>query len=568
MKTVITILLVILLATPVLAASTCDNNKEKASKLYVEAGDLVDEGNSYYKQYFDALNELPQGAGPALKFLNLAIEKARATKDKLLLGQRYIEKAQGACYDTDLLVANVIAETIGSAIKDVNKKLSTREVNDRSLVWTDYYVFEKYERLRVFIREKKTNAAIYWIENGNVDLNYRPESLDPLLIIAAKDGAVDIVKSLLAHGADIDIAKDDYTALEIAGIRGDYAMFSYLFNKKASPFLLKGFKQKPLYRQCNFVDMVSLSASGENMVGKLNLVNEHDQILAFLNKQGMAQVCSRVVATVNGNEVKQGDVNLVFAATVLPQFQAENPGQEVPVKFKQEAQGEILDHIITLEVLNQAATQANISPDKRLAQQQLSKVAWQLPPGLYSGHEKQIIDYLTREIVAQQLINKEVMPNIQITEQELRQFYDNNQDNFSTPDQVRVLNLLTKTREQAEQILVLAKQQGSDFAELARKYSTGSAAKQGGDLGFFARGKMVKSFEDEAFSLKQGEISSIVQTEFGFHIIKLVDRKKGGVTPFVEVKDRLEQWMRSQGGGEAVKKWIDELRAQATIVIK
>jgi len=566
MKTLLTILLVILLVTPAFASSTCDINTEKASNLSVEGGELSEEGSSYYNQYLDALDGTPQDIKSALKLLNSAIVKARAAKDKYIESNYFIEKAQQSCSGIDLSIANAVALHIQSAIESVNKELSPREVNDDSLIWTNQYVFEKYQCLSNFIHANKTNAAIYWIENGNINLNYRSETEDPLLIIAAKNGALDIVKSLVIHGADIDISENDYTALEIAGIRGDFAMFRYLFNKKASPFLLKGFKRNSLYNQCNFADLVNISANSGTMGGELTMSNEHNLILAFLKNQGLVPVFSQVVATVNGQKIKKSDVNFVFVATVLPKFQAQNPGQEMPAELKNKIKNEIIGHLINQELLVQAADRAQIEPDKNLVQQQLSRMLNRLPHALYEHNKEQIIDYMTRENMTQEVINKEVISKIQIPEQKLRQYYDEHQDEFAQPERVRVLNILTQTRKQAEEVRALAKKPDSDFSELARKYSTGPSAKKGGDLGYFVRGVMVQPFDEGVFSLKTGEISPIIQTNFGYHIVKMIDKKSAGAVPFIEVKDRLEDWVKSQDSGEKVEKWINSLRDKATIV--
>jgi peptidyl-prolyl cis-trans isomerase D len=119
-----------------------------------------------------------------------------------------------------------------------------------------------------------------------------------------------------------------------------------------------------------------------------------------------------------------------------------------------------------------------------------------------------------------------------IPDEELESFYRQNFSRFSIPEQRSARHILIKTSEEdtedilaekrimAEQVLELAKS-GEDFAELAKQYSEGPTGPKGGDLGSFSRGRMVKPFDDAAFSLNEGEISDIVETQFGFHIIKL-----------------------------------------------
>ena len=110
------------------------------------------------------------------------------------------------------------------------------------------------------------------------------------------------------------------------------------------------------------------------------------------------------------------------------------------------------------------------------------------------------------------------------------------QQQYSTPEQVRASHILLKTegkddaavKKQAEELLAKVKA-GADFAELAKKYSEDEASKaKGGDLDFFRKGQMVPEFDKAAFAMKPGEISDLVKTQFGYHIIKVVDKKAGG----------------------------------------
>ena len=145
---------------------------------------------------------------------------------------------------------------------------------------------------------------------------------------------------------------------------------------------------------------------------------------------------------------------------------------------------------------------------------------------LYRVPEKRKIRFLT--------IDQEAMrAKAVVTGQQIERSYNDNIQQYSTPEQVRASHILLKTegkddavvKKQAEEILAKARA-GSDFAELAKKYSEDEdSAKKGGDLDFFGKGRMVPQFEQKAFSMQPGEISDLVKTQFGYHIIKLVDKK-------------------------------------------
>jgi peptidyl-prolyl cis-trans isomerase D len=154
--------------------------------------------------------------------------------------------------------------------------------------------------------------------------------------------------------------------------------------------------------------------------------------------------------------------------------------------------------------------------------------------------EKRKIRFLLIDIDA--LRAKTVVP-----EADVKRAYDDNIEQYSTPEQIRASHILLKTegkddaavKAKAEDILKQAKA-GADFGELAKKYSEDdSNAKNGGDLDYFGHGKMVPEFDAVAFTLQPGQISDLVKTQFGYHIIKLTDKKPGTTRPFAELRQQL-----------------------------
>jgi peptidyl-prolyl cis-trans isomerase C len=108
---------------------------------------------------------------------------------------------------------------------------------------------------------------------------------------------------------------------------------------------------------------------------------------------------------------------------------------------------------------------------------------------------------------------------------------------------------------------------GEDFAALAKENSADGSASQGGDLGFFPRGRMVPAFDQAAFALKPGEISEVVTSEFGYHIIKLTEKKVGATVPFEEVKPQVLEYLNNQKKQQRVDSFIDEAKKRAKIEV-
>jgi peptidyl-prolyl cis-trans isomerase D len=153
---------------------------------------------------------------------------------------------------------------------------------------------------------------------------------------------------------------------------------------------------------------------------------------------------------------------------------------------------------------------------------------------------------------------QQLRSRVTVTPQDVERHYNNNIEQFSTPEQVKASHVLIKTgegkdeaaaRKIAEEVLAKAKA-GSDFAALAKQYSEDESNKDtGGDLGFFGRGAMVPEFDQAVFALEPGQISDIVKTQFGFHVIKLTEKKPGETRSLDEVRTQLEdqlKWERAQ----------------------
>jgi peptidyl-prolyl cis-trans isomerase C len=163
-----------------------------------------------------------------------------------------------------------------------------------------------------------------------------------------------------------------------------------------------------------------------------------------------------------------------------------------------------------------------------------------------------------------------------ISDEESKTYYDTHPQSFVQPEQVRASHILIKVdadateaqKTEARKKITAIQQKlkkGEDFASLAENYSEDTTSKKGGDLGYFGRGQMVEPFEEAAFSLKPNEISDIVETQYGYHLIKVVDKKPEAKLTYAEVKDRLDQYLKQQKLQSAEKLYIDNLRKNAAV---
>ncbi len=166
-----------------------------------------------------------------------------------------------------------------------------------------------------------------------------------------------------------------------------------------------------------------------------------------------------------------------------------------------------------------------------------------------------------RNILYVRFVPQDYLADVEVTDQEIEEFYQLHQDDYREPKKVHARHILFRISEKAktaeiQEILDRAKKvldlarKGDNFAELARKYSDDSTASKGGDLGYFKSGDMVKPFADSAFSLKKGEISDLVRTRFGVHIIKVEDIKEESVKPLAAVKETVRQSLKEERSRE------------------
>jgi peptidyl-prolyl cis-trans isomerase C len=183
---------------------------------------------------------------------------------------------------------------------------------------------------------------------------------------------------------------------------------------------------------------------------------------------------------------------------------------------------------------------------------------------------------IARLATIRQFVGKEFGSKITIDDSEAKTFYDGNPKLFQKPEQVHARHILIKVKTDANEVdkasarkkIEDIKQRidkGEDFAELARIESQGPSSTRGGDLGFFGKGRMVKPFEDAAFALQANEVSGIVETQFGYHLIQALEHKPAETLAFDKVKDRIKANLRDDQIQKDVKNYVAVLEKEAKI---
>ncbi len=167
-------------------------------------------------------------------------------------------------------------------------------------------------------------------------------------------------------------------------------------------------------------------------------------------------------------------------------------------------------------------------------------------------------------LLIQKLLKREVVDRMAGSREEIEKYFKENQERYVLPEQVRVRQIVTKTEEEATE---LRKQilRGTDFEVLASKHSLGPEATQGGDLGFFSRGRMPPSIEAACFKLKTTQVSQVVASPYGYHLFKLIERRPERKLSIEKAWDKVERDLIAKKTQEAQEEYIRGLRGRASI---
>ena len=171
-----------------------------------------------------------------------------------------------------------------------------------------------------------------------------------------------------------------------------------------------------------------------------------------------------------------------------------------------------------------------------------------------------------KKIMIARLLQDEVGNKTSVSEEEIAEYYGGNQDQFTTPEVLRASHILVLKEDEAKNILVELSN-GRNFEDLARSRSIDPSGKIGGDIGYFTRRQLVPEIEEVCFNMEPGEISGIVRTRFGYHIIKLTERKEPRVKDLSEVHDAIEQALARQKKKKLFTEFVSNLKEKSQITI-
>ena len=305
-----------------------------------------------------------------------------------------------------------------------------------------------------------------------------------------------------------------------------------------------------------------------------------------------AEVVTGIVAvTVNGVDIIESEVQ----ALIKPQLDrmAAQTSQLPPIfieqlkeQMRQEALeamviGLLVDEQVKAAKIVVAEKEVNNHLEAMASQQRLSVEELKILTSARGQSFEQVKQQIQRGLGYQKLMEARWAGKINVTEEDAKKYYSEKPKEFKRPEQVKASHILikpdtaapgtdpeeakAKAKTKAQHLLKQIKE-GADFATLAKANSGCPSAPKGGDLGLFPKGQMVKSFDEAAFKLKVGQVSDIVETQYGYHIIKVTDRRDARVETFEQAKDSIIKRLTQKKQSELANEYIESLKAKAKIV--
>ena len=305
-------------------------------------------------------------------------------------------------------------------------------------------------------------------------------------------------------------------------------------------------------------------------------------------------VIEEIIARVNGAIITRSELQRSREQTIQETKEklGANAGEEVTKREK-----DTLRDLVDQQLLIQKAQDLGLTGDTEMVKR-LDDIRKSMNldsmEALQKAAEAQGVSYedfkrnLKNQIVTQQVIQREVGSHIQILPDEIKKFYEEHQKEFERPETVRLSEILVSTQQpsvdknnpappepqqleaaqkKAEEALA-AIRKGEKFEDVAKKYSEGPSAQQGGDLGEFKRGTMAKELEDRTFAMKPGETTDVIRTRQGFVILKVTEHMPAGVPPLKAVEPNIQEAIYYQRLQPALREYLTKLREQAYIDIK
>lgn len=304
--------------------------------------------------------------------------------------------------------------------------------------------------------------------------------------------------------------------------------------------------------------------------------------IIFCAVSARCEVIDKIAIVVNNEIITQGEIDKMLAP-VYAQYRTRYQGEELLVKLE-EARQKIIAQLIEDKLILSEAKRLNIEADEKAIEARLDDARRRF------GSREKFDEALAEEhitvgvlreryreqMVSRSLIDQKIGSRIVVTPVEVSEYYNAHPDEFVQEEQVKLRNILVKPKKDIDikktveliNMIHARLLEGSDFSSLAKIYSEGPNASEGGLMGFVGKGELLPEIEEVVFNLKEGEISGIIQTSLGYHIFKVEEKRERKVLPLKEVYKEAEEIIFRDKIRESIKDWVESLKKNAYIAFK
>ncbi len=286
---------------------------------------------------------------------------------------------------------------------------------------------------------------------------------------------------------------------------------------------------------------------------------------------------SELVATVNGQPIRKIDLENTIQGFSLEQYR--KTSDQLTKTEQSELRALALEKLLARELIFQEAMAVGIIAEEAAIDAERQKIVANFPSEdeFFSTLEKAGIDAMTYHRMLRQDITVNLMTDEKLTElpepteEQIKEMFADRSEQMNRKGRVRASHILIKIEDEDKAAAMAAIQElkeqsaEADFAELAKSRSACPSATGGGDLGWFRKGDMVKPFEDAAFTQEVGIVGAPVETQFGYHLIKVTDREEDAKLTFAEARPQIVNVLKGEAGGNLIAAWVEELKRRAVI---
>jgi len=415
----------------------------------------------------------------------------------------------------------------------------------------EFYVQDMYSLQEIVVETEEEAKAILKEIKGGADFALLAQGKS-MGLTAKKGGFLGYISTDSAKLFGYNNFEEIASALKVGEV-------SKVIKTEKGYCLLKLLEIKPAYQET----LEKTKGFIERKLTRERRENAYNEWLNNLKEQAQIQI------TFNLDEISEESLSSKPTETVLVSFR----GGEITLeefnkawgdpdnKNKYKTKEKLLENMLKERILVQRAQEIGLEEDENVSSQIKAAIEQ------IRKEEEEKIKISTQQPLIDAATKVEIYDKVKLSEEEIEEYYKENKEDFIKDEEYHLRHILVEIPGEAEAILEKIKG-GADFVELARESSICPSKEQGGDLGFITRGMTVKPFEDAGFALKPGEISEVVETEFGYHIIKLEEISPERQKTLAESKTEIEYILLPEKQQDAFTKWLSSLGDEYNVQIK